>query len=166
MISTLFFALAASAASPAFQFSCVTSYPTTSFVLKTEGTEAVLKIIHHNGVKYMPIHEGIITPSDLNYLKQKSEVLTKMGDQTEFRFPLDRCKKYGEGIMSCSGGERKTVGGVEMEALSINTAKIQHQTYDYNFTMYQVTLAVKITDFNPVQDVTMKYDHSECRFEF
>jgi hypothetical protein len=135
-------------------FRCITTMPTTSFLLRTEGKEVVLTTIHHNGTPYMPIHEGIVVPHDFSYLQSVANHLTLMGDSNEFRFPKNKCQIYGHALMSCHGGERKVFNGEEMEALSLHTAKIKEAAFGETSEKIKVVLSVNVL-----------YD-GECKFDF
>lgn len=114
----------------------------------------------------MPTHDGITTPSDLPYLTQAATALKNMGAKNQFRFPKAKCKIYGAGLLSCSGGERKILNGVEMEALSLLVTKITTEVFDMKVLSTKITLDVNIANFVPVQEVTMEYDPSDCQFSF
>ena len=148
-----------------FSFQCVSSMPTTSFLLKQEKDKTVLTVIHHNGTKFMPIHEGIVVPNDLKYLQEKSEILTKMGDRIEFTFPVANCRKTTEGVISCFGGSREVRGGWEMEAMRITTSKVSEVSSYGNFEHNRVTLTLHVHGFAPIQDLSIYYFDKECKFE-
>ena len=146
-------------------FRCVNRMPTTSFILAIEGDEAVLTTIHHNGVQFMPIHDGVIVPNDLSYLNAKSTLLTKMGERNSFRFPLKNCRVYSSGLVNCFGGNRQTFAGTEMEALRVFTSRIRQESRGQMRETFKVTLEVHVLGFSPVQELSISYDDSECRFE-
>jgi hypothetical protein len=145
---------------------CKSKAATTTFQLRSVGDEVVLTTIHHNGTKYMPIHEGVVVPNDIKYLKEKSTLLEKMGDRNEFRFPRAKCHTYGKGLMGCFGGDTKKFGDTEMTALSFNTAKMRQQAFDTEVEYTKVTLSVQISGYVPVQDLVMYYYDDECKFSF
>lgn len=145
-------------------FKCATSLKTTSFVFETHEGETLLTTHHANGVDFMPIHDGLIVPRDLPYLHSASTALKHMGAKNEFRFPADKCKKYGEGLIGCSGGEAKTLGGKRMQALNLVTKRITTEMYDMKVQSIKVTLNVNIEGFEPVQEITMEYAPEDCHF--
>lgn len=145
-------------------FKCETNPKTTSFTLETSGDEMVLTTKHFNGVDFMPVHEGIITPHDLTYLTDVSTMLKHMGTQNQFRFPKSKCKSYGDFVMSCFGGETKVLDGIKMQALSLNTAKVTTQVFSDKVESIKVVLDVNIEGFVPVQELTMEYSPSDCVF--
>jgi hypothetical protein len=134
--------------------------------LTADGDDMVLTTQHVNGVDFMPVHEGVIVPNDLPYLTSASTTLKHMGAQNQFRFPKARCKIFGPGLLSCSGGETKTFDGLEMQALSLVTKKVTTRVYDLQVDSMKVTLDVNISGFVPVQEVTMEYDPNDCKFSF
>jgi len=147
-----------------FDFKCESNPKTTSFILETSGEEMLLTTKHVNGVDFMPVHEGIITPHDLTYLTEVSTQLKHMGMQNLFRFPKSRCKIYGEGVMSCFGGNSQVLDGVKMQALSLNTQKVTTQLFDDKVESIKVILDVNIDGFTPVQEITMEYSPDDCIF--
>ncbi len=151
---------------PDISLRCVTGMATTSFLLRTQGTDVVLTTVHHNGTGYMPIHEGIVVPNDMGFLSDKAKVLMQMGDRNEFRFPRARCKIFGPGLLTCSGGERKRFGDLEMEALSFVTGKVTQRDSGQSTDFVRVALSVNVIGHPPVMDIAMYYTESECRFQF
>ena len=145
---------------------CVSGMPTTSFYLRTEGEYAILKIVHHNGPEFIPIHEGIIVPHDFTWLKEKADLLTPMGNQIEYKFPLKKCETYGPALMSCAGGDRQTFNGVEIEALMFYTSKTHEETLGIAFDGWKTSVSLHAIDHGPVMEVSMNYTPEECQFNF
>ncbi|MGZ3692664.1 MAG: hypothetical protein ACXWQO_00220 [Bdellovibrionota bacterium] len=145
-------------------FRCISKYPTTSFILEEKGDEMVLRMIHHNGVGYMPIHEGIVVPNDLGFLAAKAKILTRLGAETEFRFPKAKCKTYGAGLLSCSGGERRNIDGLDVEALHLITEKNTKQVFDDKIEYVRIELSLNIMGNPPVSELSMNYAPEECKF--
>jgi hypothetical protein len=148
------------------KFECVTGYPTTSYLVRTEGKEVVMQVFHHNGAKYMPIHEGNVVPNDLPMLAKKAAEFPKMGEEQEWRFPLERCQIYGPGLMACHGGETKTLNGTKVEVMSVTTSTSTQQVYDYTFKSYKVSVGVKMETLPTVDTLTMTYGEKECQFNW
>ena len=147
-----------------FDFRCVNQMPTTSFLLNEKNGKMVLTMIHHNGVKFMPIHYGVIVPNDLPYLREKTSILTQMSDRVEFEFPKENCRKVEDEVLSCSSGSTLKFGGYEMEALRIATSKVTETTTLSKYELNKVTLSLHIHGYAPVQDLTIYYYGSECKF--
>jgi hypothetical protein len=145
-------------------FHCKTKQPTTSFALTEDGEDVVLKVTHHNGVGYMPIHEGIIVPNDIGYLKHKADVMTRLGPVQEFRFPKKKCIQYSPGVMACRSGERRDIDGMDVEALHFLTSKDTRQVFDEKVDYYRAELSLNIQGEPPVKEITMMYATDECVF--
>lgn len=145
-------------------FQCVGRHPTTSFFLEENGEHLVLKMLHHNGVEYMPIHEGVIVPNDLPYLEHKAQLLTRLGSQVEFRFPKAKCQSYGEGLIACRAGERKNIGGLDVEALHLLTEKNTRHAFDMKIEYRRVELSLHVAGDPPVKEISMNYEPNECKF--
>lgn len=159
------FSLSVQAAdAPKLGFECVGRLPTTSFFLREEGEDMVLRVLHHNGVGYMPIHEGVVVPNDLGFLAAKAKLLTRIGSDTEFRFPKKKCKTYGSGLISCGGGERRNIDGMDVEALHLVTSVNTRQVFDMKFSYASVNLALNIAGEPPVKEISMNYETEECKF--
>lgn len=94
-------ALTASAATPvptptdeALTLTCITEYPTTSFIVEPtdDGKMIGVRIFHHNGVDYMPIHEGVVVTNDLSILSGRAKELVTLGTDYSFKFPRENAK--------------------------------------------------------------------------
>lgn len=148
-------------------FKCISGLPTSTFILEKSPEKAntmLLKMIHHNGIPFMPIFQGIVVPNDLQYLKDKVEVMGKLGDYVTFEFPSEYCKKYDDQVYSCSHGSSQFIDGVEYQAFSLTTSVMTRKVYEYNWTYNRVTLMVYISGHAPVEEFTMDYYENECQF--
>ena len=148
------------------QMKCMQKFPTTTFLAKTEGSEVILTVIHHNGTKYMPIHEGIIVPGDLNYMAEKAQMMMKMGDRQEFRFPLNKCKVYKDNVLSCINGETKKFQDIEVTAMSFHSSLISSQFLDSTTEYVKLSLNINISGYVPQQEIMNNFYPSECQFSF
>ena len=158
-------ALAKEEPATAINMKCASNPGTTTFEVRTEGDQVIVRTTHVNGVDYMPIHEGVIVPHDFAYLTAKMNVLKLTGAQNEFKFPLSKCKIFGHGIMSCAQGERKTFGDTEIEAMNFYTAKTAEKVFDFAFTGWKATISLHAYGL-PVMDVPMNYSPEDCKFNF
>lgn len=67
---------------------CVTEFPSTSFDIETAGDKLNIQIINHNGPRYMPIYEGLITLEDLASLKESADVMQRLGSEIAIQWKL------------------------------------------------------------------------------
>ena len=61
-------------------FVCSTEHPTTSVSVETVEEKVYLRVLHHNGLKFAPIHSGVITLHDIPYLEKKGGLFARMGE--------------------------------------------------------------------------------------
>ncbi len=140
---------------------CVTEFPTTSFVIK-EGPEKLnIRVIHHNGTKYMPIWEGIVVPNDIEQIQMAAETLQKLGNELDFEWNKKNCNK-DEGLLSCTGGAVDfEVGGLKVHPWALDqyhkTTVMQWGT----FQQYNMALNFSIGDKN--FRISNDFDVKECR---
>lgn len=113
-------------------FSCVTGIPTTSFVVREAADKVAIEIIHHNGTAYMPIFEGIATPSDLSVLSERAELLSSLGDYLRFEWPRSQCKKDDDGdlIAECLGSvETQEISGHKVLAWMFDSSLVMEKSF-------------------------------------
>jgi hypothetical protein len=91
------------AAEEPIELTCVTEWPTTSFVVWSEGDEVLARVIHHNGSSYAPAIVGTFTPNDLPLLAERAALVKKMKNEMTFHWPRKKCKKLGELVLQCFG---------------------------------------------------------------
>lgn len=143
-------------------FQCMTDPLTTSFVAKTEAGQVKFSMIHFNGTKYMPIYEGIVTANDLDYLKEKSQVLARMGDKVHIDFAMADCQTYKSEVVACQSDKKQKLGALTVSALGFNTRKKQSESYGYKFEGYDVIFTVTVN--SRMYNIPMSFEASECSF--
>lgn len=144
---------------------CITSYPTTSFIGVTNGSDVVVRLVNSNGVDFMPIASHLVTTHDLKMLQKKATVLKAIGEESTFHFALKNCEIYKDGTFRCNGNEKFTSeAGVEMEAISLDSKFISSQFMDFEFKEVQLTAVFKVA--GETHDVSMKFDPTECGIHF
>jgi hypothetical protein len=147
-------------ASYGMELSCVTEFPTTSVVGEMDKKEFVVHVIHHNGMKYMPIQTGMITPSDLAALAQKTEEFAKLGDYYIFRWDGSKCKTIDRDIMNCSDGKETVINGTKVNPWSISTKRIHSEFDGAQFDQIEVSFGIEIS--GKMQYFSVQYSKDEC----
>lgn len=160
LISALFL-MSSHVFAAAINMACVTEFPTTSFIAETEGDELVVKVIHHNGVGYMPLHGGVITPNDLALLSKKAETLGRLGDFYTLRWKSEKCSLIGS-FLSCYGGEDTQVGDAKVSPWALYTSSKRSESNIGVFENMEVGLMLDID--GKTESFEMKYEKSECSF--
>lgn len=155
------FSFLTSFAAQASGWQCFTT-PTTSSISGLESKDSLdIAIIHHNGVRYMPIHSGVITPNDIDYLKSRGEVLKKLGDEIHLSFPLSNCKSYGDWKMSCYSRTPTKIGELKIDSASLISSTSTRELLGYQFHQIEMNLSVRVGRFN--YDIPLEYQASDCK---
>lgn len=152
------FSAAAYASTPVF--TCITYHPTTTFQIMDEGEDYNLRIYHHNGVEYLPLHTGTITPNDLTYLAQKADLFKKMGPYSEVRFAKKDCERAGV-KWTCWGKGPTKIGGLDVGNVSLQTAR-KNTVYDEVYEWDNVVVNLGFRVGNHGYSLRHEYNISEC----
>lgn len=123
---------------------CLTLPETTTLLLERDEDQVHLTLTHKNGTKYMPLHSGIITPSDLELLEKRAKILSEMGAEIKYSFPKERCQRRGERL-TCGVRKQMKLGDVEIWGFdlmvdryelrsSLNPQPIVFHRADFGFT--------------------------------
>ncbi|MNK06314.1 hypothetical protein D3C87_242090 [compost metagenome] len=161
LISALFLSLNAKAASGMMDLVCMTEVPTTTFLIQEVGSKVVVELFHHNGVKYAPIFDGVITSNDIGTISSYGQLLNDLGEHQRFEFPRDKCKKEEDMMLSCMGDTPiQNINGHKVEAWAFSTLQqMEKSTYGkYNYTKLTLNMQVDGKDVR----VPMRYYEGEC----
>lgn len=151
----------------AVEFTCMNELPTTSYAAKPvknqDGDELVeFKVTHQFGAANAPVFEGVVTGHDFDYLKQKLEIIKKLGDSFTVRFKKSKCEKSGEELISCSSNVETEINGTKVDGFNFVTRTVETKVYEYTFKTNQVTFSF-IYD-HMYYDMPMTYQPGECAF--
>ena len=149
---------------------CMTEFPTTSMMVvpnnnSGESPTLTLKVFHHNGVQFLPLHHGLITPHDLNLLMKHSELLRSMGEYYELEVRGDRCLSLDTLNFYCPGsvGDR-IVNGQKVNVWSVSAGEMTEKNYAGTYSYHLISLNMTVNGENLY--MTMKYDNSTCTNQF
>ncbi len=146
-----------------FKFTCVTGVPSTSFAVAQDKEFLNVSVLHHNGVEYMPIFNGVITPRDLTEIKRQADSMVKLGDKTSVNFPMNKCSFYGDGVFTCYHGDKIKIDGEEYDLFAIHSTLSTVKGQGFEFKNRTVTLSVYVN--NRRQQISMVYENEDCAFE-
>lgn len=164
--ATILLASLAHAAADNVEFKCMTGYPTTSFLAETHGDEVVVRVIHHHGTQFAPIHEGIVVPNDIELIKSRAELLAKMGTDFTFKFPLEKCTVHSPGQMTCLSGDTQVLGGQEFTASMLSLYTSTSYVSEIEIPVQWVTLYLDVKGYDmPSPYITMRYSQHECTIQ-
>lgn len=138
---------------------CATDHLTTTYALFDRENGYEFHIMHHNGIEFMPIHSGIITPSDIQILSENASILKKMGPRLVINFTKSECQgKDGEWF--CVKQGKQTLGGLEVSSLSfrLNKKRVISKIFDYE--TWNVSFSV--VNGNRSYSLPMEYSKDQC----
>lgn len=143
---------------------CMTETPTTTLIVQTKNGIVQFDLYHHFGVKYMPIHNGVITPNDLGTLSDRASLLADLGDHLTFTMPAEACQMDGM-IFNCFGSQPAIeIGGHKVSFWSAYSSTYDEVSSAGIFSYVTTNLGIDVdgqTLFLP-----MKYSGEECYKEF
>lgn len=158
---TIIFFFSIDIAKAAIDMACMTEIPTTTFIAQTEKDILKIELIHHNGVKFMPIYNGVITPNDLGTLQDKASLLAYLGDHLKFEIPLSKCQKMSDYLFNCFGSVPAVdINGHQVSIWSVYTAFNNEKSFAGEYNYYQTSISLDI-DGESI-NIPMKYGESEC----
>jgi hypothetical protein len=163
LLSFFLSTLAIAAESPTIRLTCVTEYPSTSFVIESKGKELVARVLHHHGAKYAPAISGIFTPSDLPILARRAALVEKMSADMSFRWPLSSCKKHDDFRFECFGTEDMQLGegGAKIAPFALYSTKIREDGIAGAYESLQLTMTFDV-DGERDPSIEMKYPMEAC----
>lgn len=155
------FSSAVAAEGPNIELSCVTEFPTTTFIIGTAQDEVIARMINHNGMKYTPAISGVFTPNDLKILTERAELAQKLNSDMYFRFNRSMCEKGPGYSFYCIGvKEPQTVNGAKVETLYISVSKTTTESVGFTSVSHIVRLSLRI-DGKDVP-IEMHYHERDC----
>jgi hypothetical protein len=145
----------------AYELMCFTEIPSTSFWLRTEGDKLIARVIHHYGPQYAPMHNGMVTPNDLEVLKPRAEAVKKLPSDYEFSWPAKNCNFPAAYRMDCmNSSDTKTINGVKLEPWGIYTGITDRTNIAGRYREINVDLNLEIDDVNVF--ISMSYPEGSC----
>ena len=143
--------------------SCVTgAFPTTSMTLEDHSNGGyVLSVLHHNGVKFAPIHEGIVTTHDIDFLKRKSKIVLGLGESYQLHFLKDECSRPGERIL-CHSNRKVKVKDVELLSFGVSFYRERLSSPYGEFLSWKARSHVRTNGDPIVHQFLMEYQETDC----
>ena len=99
---------------------CITEHPSTSYFFDLDEDEYTLNVIHHNGVNYAPIYDGLVTIATIDYLKTSVENIVSIGDRIDFKFKTSDCLRLEKNRITCYKSGVSQLGGLKVEDVYFN----------------------------------------------
>jgi hypothetical protein len=157
----IFFVSTSQAADFRTRLSCATDHPTTSYALIETKDHFELQILHHNGVQYMPIHQGLITIADLQTFQKDAELFVQMGVAFSVNFLKTECQETGED-WACVKKQPTQLGKLAVKSMSFAISDKQVITKKYS-AKYKIAQITFVEGFYS-RTLPMEYSPANCRF--
>ena len=143
---------------------CITSAPTTSFLVETTANKVNVRMINHNGLLHAPTISGVFTPADLPSLAERAALVQKLGEDMVFQWDLDKCKKTSDFTLRCvRSRDLQDVNGTKISPLAFSVSKTVDSTAVGIFQSVRVRLDLEVN--GKAIYVEMPYYGNDCRVE-
>ncbi|MEK2646149.1 hypothetical protein [Bdellovibrio sp. BCCA] len=140
---------------------CITEFPTTSFAIREVGDIVIVEVFHHNGPRYMPVFDGLATPSDIAKINAKAQTLTALPTIQRFEWPRSKCQIQGTMIESCFGTtDEQDQNGFKVKGWSFYSSLVTEKSFAGTYNSYR--LALDLTIDGQSYSMPMKYAENEC----
>jgi hypothetical protein len=139
---------------------CMTEYPTTTFVARTIGNNITFDLIHHNGVKWMPIWSNVVVPNDLPVLNDTGLTLGELGSRLEFTMPESSCQADGQ-LINCFAIQAPIeINGHKVSLWAVHSKAVNEKSFagEYNYIYTSMALDIDGKSYY----VPAKYTDTEC----
>ncbi len=143
------------------RFICATPHLTTSYVLQENAAGFELQVAHHNGVKFMPIHEGLITGYDLKLLAEKAAVLEQMGNHYSVSFKKSECTN-SQGEWACIRPGKIKIGNLEAQNIAFKLSQRKTITKRSEYNSYFLDFSLSKDNYG--YSSPMEYPAQSCTF--
>lgn len=145
---------------------CQTELPTTSMHLsQTEDGKFRLQVTHHNGEKYAPIHNGIITFNDIGHLELKGKLVQQIGSEYTIDFEAKNCSIVDPEIneVTCYKRTPTKLGDLTVKSLSFHNYQKVSKLFGQEFKT--LVMNVGMTYQNRGMSIDMDYNPGDCWFQ-
>lgn len=142
---------------------CVSEYPSTSFIVKQDGDQIRVRVLHHNGARYAPFTESLLTPNDLPVIQERAGFIEKLGDDWEFSLPRSTCEVSGPMFFQCVGdGTSFQSNGYVVQPWGLSVTNVVQKTVMGTYTHKNLSLKMESGAPKKNYEVTMNYQDYEC----
>ena len=146
---------------PEINLTCVTEFPTTSYFVKQEGDQVSVRILHHNDLKYVPIHQGLLTTQDAAELPKKAQMIQKLGNELNFKWKRTGCNADSPLFFQCVGEAVDfEQNGLKAHPWALTVTDMTSKTLWGTRKYKNVTMNFSVGDER--FEIPMEYENYEC----
>ena len=159
-LSLCFFGLTAKA--DPVNITCTTDPLTTSLAIFTVGTDVTVRVIHHNGVDFIPLSQTNFTPRDLAGLVQKAKALQQLGAQYDIHISSDQCRINNQKLISCHGSIDQSINGQKISYFSLDTSSVSTLSPLYPNPTLRTTVTLALTMDGKDYEFGVNFSENRC----
>lgn len=140
---------------------CITQMPTTSFLFYVlDDKKAKLTVVHHNGIEYAPLHNGVTTGYIIGILQDRLKYVTKMGEHFEVEFDLKNCH-LEKGNIACSHPGKAKIGELSVDDYYFGSYDQTNKTAFGEFSETVVSFKYRVKAWP--HEMSMNFHEGECQ---
>lgn len=147
---------------PETRFVCATVPLTTTYALLETAGHYELRILHHNGLQFAPLHRGTVTTHDLDVLMKKSEILKEIGERASIPFLKSECR-FQETSLNCFMRRDVKVGSLTLKNPSFRVSPRRIVTDLVDYPTHDVELFFRLGSEGV--SFPMEYSPRDCVFK-
>lgn len=160
-IPLLFLMTANTASAFSVRWVCATEPLSTSYSLIENDSNFELQFVHHNGLAFLPVHDGLITAFDLPEIERKTKIFSRLGERGSIFFEKSQCSSVGREWTCTKEGDLK-VGDLETKNLQVTIRERRVITRRVDYKSYTLDLSFRVGGEG--LRVPMEYHESACTF--
>ena len=122
-------------------------------------------MIHHNGNRFIPMYEGIVTIADIDYLIDSAQVMKRLPDEMIFQGPSNQCEWVSGLKGKCWGRDGYSLGPFQSKSFFLMVMEQETSILDYSpIRSLLVRLSMQIN--NRTYEVPMQYSVGDCELSW
>ena len=139
---------------------CITEFPTTSYMIKTEKDQVIVRIVMHGGPQFGPFWQGIVVPNDLKILTEYATEFVKLNDVNDITWKTNQCT-WSDDNFYCSGQTEKVKSGSQIiDPWAVYSSRLYEKNFSGKYEYIQLNFMFSMNGIN--YNIPMKYSSSEC----
>jgi hypothetical protein len=143
-------------------FVCSTELPSTTFQVEKKSDEVWVQVLHHNGTRYLPAWNGVITVEDLTTIQKSHQRLEKLGENFTLKWPVSKCEFKDAFLVKCIGGaEIENINGTPVLAWGFVSSAVTDLSLLGEFKYWVLEIHMQIAGESTI--LPMRYNFQECQ---
>lgn len=164
LTSVALLAITSLASAQDFELQCHTAPLTTSLSIVSKNGEATVNMFHFNGIQYMPIHEGLVTIADIDYLQEQAKVMKQMPTEMVFKTTSDQCEWFSGFKGKCFSRDDQKLGTLNTDGFHLMIMEEETRILDYSpFRSILTRMSLRID--GKQYTIPMEFSEIDCELK-